>query len=89
MDIASYSSDARAVIKIAREIAAEFRHAEIEIEHLLLAVVRSEGSEVESILNQLGKSAAHVESILGTFLKEQPSRSSAKANVAAGPPVGQ
>ena len=87
MDIASYSSDARAVIKIAREIAAEFRHAEIELEHLLLAVVRSEGSEVESILNQLGKSPAHVESILESFLKEQPSRSSAKANVAAGPAV--
>lgn len=89
MDIASYSSDARAAIKIAREIAAEFRHAEIEVEHLLLAVVRSETSEVESILNQLGKSPALVGSILESFLKEQPSRSSAKANVAAGPAVEQ
>jgi len=87
MDIASYSSDARAVIKIAREVAAEYRHAEIEVEHLLMAVVRNEGSEVESILNQLGKSPAHVESILESFLKEQPSRSSAKANIAAGPAV--
>ncbi len=87
MDIASYSSDARAVIKIAREVAAEYRHVEIEVEHLLMAVVRNEGSEVESILNQLGKSPAHVESILEGFLKDQPSRSSAKANVAAGPAV--
>ena len=47
MDIASYSSDSRAVIKIAKEVAAEFKHAEIEVEHLLVATVRQEGTEVE------------------------------------------
>jgi ATP-dependent Clp protease ATP-binding subunit ClpA len=62
MDIASYSSDSRAVIKNAREVAGVFRHPEIEVEHLLIAVIRHEGSEVESILNQLGKSPAFIKS---------------------------
>ena len=39
MDIANYSSDSRAIIKIAKEVAVEFRHPEIEVEHLLISVV--------------------------------------------------
>ncbi len=87
MDIASYSSDSRAVIKIAKEVAVEFRHPEITIEHLLVAVVRHEGSEVESILNQLGKSPNVVASIVEAFLKDQSSRSRPKENLNAAPEV--
>ena len=87
MDIANYSSDSRAVIKNAREIAASFRHAEIAVEHLLVACVRHEGSEVESILNQLGKSRAFVESTVEEFLKGPSSRSSARANLTISPAV--
>ena len=87
MDIAHYSSDSRAVIKNAREIAASFRHTEIAVEHLLVACVRHEGSEVESILNQLGKSRAFVESTTEDFLKEQSSRSSARDNLMISPAV--
>lgn len=87
MDIKSYSSDSRAVIKGAREVAASFRHPEIRIEHLLIAVVRQEGSEVESILNQLGKSAALVESVAEEYLKEQPKQSKARENATISPPV--
>jgi ATP-dependent Clp protease ATP-binding subunit ClpB len=87
MDIAQYSSDSRSVIKNAREIAASFRHPEIGIEHLLVACVRHEGSEVESILNQLGKSRAYVESTIETFLKEQPSKSSTRDTLSISPPT--
>lgn len=87
MDIASYSSDSRAVIKNAREIAANFRHPEIEIEHLLIATVRSEGSKVESILNQLGKSISFIESMAEEHLKAQSSRSSARDSLAVSPAV--
>lgn len=87
MDIASYSSDSRAVIKNAREVAAEFRHPEIEVEHLLIAVIRHEGSEVESILNQLGKSRAFIESMVEEHLKEQSSRSSARESLSIAPSV--
>jgi ATP-dependent Clp protease ATP-binding subunit ClpB len=87
MDIASYSSDARAVIKNARGVATAFRHAEIEIEHLLMAVIRHEGSQVESILNQLGKNPSSVENTIGTYLKDQPSRQTAKENPAMSPAV--
>ncbi|MEA2030110.1 MAG: Clp protease N-terminal domain-containing protein [candidate division Zixibacteria bacterium] len=87
MDIASYSADSRAVIKIAREVAAEFRHPEITVEHLLIAVVRHEGSEVESILNQLGKSPTIVASMVETFLKDQSNRSTARENVNVAPEV--
>ncbi|RKX26050.1 MAG: hypothetical protein DRP45_04485, partial [Candidatus Zixiibacteriota bacterium] len=87
MDIANYSSDSRAVIKIAREIASEFRHPEIDIEHLFLAVVRQEGTEVESILNQLGKSPKFVESVIEQYLKDQSSQSTARENLAIGPAV--
>ena len=51
MDIAHYSSDSREVIKNAKEVAASLRHPEIDVEHLLIAVVRNESSEVEAILN--------------------------------------
>ncbi len=85
MDIANFSSDARAVIKNAREVAVAFRHAEIGIEHLLVSVIRHEGSQVESILNQLGKSPALIENILETYLKDQPSRQSAPQNPTLSP----
>ena len=87
MDIASYSSDSRAVIKNAREIAASFRHPEIEIEHLLIATVRQEGSRVESILNQLGKSVAFIEAMTEEHLKQQSSRSSARDSLSISPAV--
>lgn len=87
MDIASYSSDSRAIIKNAREVATTFSHPEIEVEHLLMAVVRQEGSEVESILNQLGKTPSFVESIVEIHLKEQSSRSTVRENLTISPAV--
>ena len=87
MDIASYSSDSRAVIKNAREVTATFRHPEIQVEHLLIAVLRQEATEVESILNQLGKSRALIESVVEDHLKEQSSRSSARESLSIAPSV--
>lgn len=87
MDIASYSSDSRVVIKNAKEIATTFRHPEIDVEHLLIAVVRQEGSEIESILNQLGKSPAFIEHVVETYLKDQSSRSTARDNLTISPAV--
>lgn len=87
MDIANYSSDARAVIKAAREVAANLRHPEIEVEHLLIATVRHEGSQVESILNGLGKSPAYVESVAEIYLKDQSSRTSAREKLSISPAV--
>lgn len=87
MDIAQYSSDARAVIKNAREVAATFRHPEIAIEHLLVSTIRHEGSRVESIMNQLGKSRAFIESTAEDFLKQQSGRSSARENLMISPAV--
>jgi ATP-dependent Clp protease ATP-binding subunit ClpB len=85
MDIAQYSADSRAVIKNAREIAVTFRHPEVAVEHLLIACVRHEGSEVESILNQLDKSPRMVESMVEEFLKQQGSKASARENLAISP----
>lgn len=85
MDLASYSSDSRAVIKSAKEVAASFRHPEIEVEHLLIAAVRHEGSKVESILNQLKKNAAVIESIAEIYLKGQSSRATARENLTVSP----
>ncbi len=87
MDIANYSSDSRSVIKNAREVAATFKHTEIEVEHLLMALVRQEATEVESILNQIGKSPSFVESILEIHLKEQSSRAAARENLTISPSV--
>nr|MBN2276488.1 ATP-dependent Clp protease ATP-binding subunit [candidate division Zixibacteria bacterium] len=87
MDIASYSSDSRAIIKNAKEVAAAFKHPEIEVEHLLMATVRHEGTEVESILNQLGKSPSFVESIVEIYLKEQSSRSASREELSISPAV--
>lgn len=87
MDIKNYSADSRAVIKAAREVASAFKHPEIDVEHLLIAVVRHEDSEVESILAQLGKSAAFVEGITEEYLKEQPAKQSARENLTLSPPT--
>ncbi|MDX9857481.1 MAG: ATP-dependent Clp protease ATP-binding subunit [candidate division Zixibacteria bacterium] len=87
MDIAQYSSDARAVIKNAREIAATFRHPEIDVEHLLISTIRHEGSRVESIMNQLGKSRAFIESTVEEYLKQQSKRGAAKENLMISPAV--
>lgn len=87
MDIASYSADSRAVIRVAREVAASFKHPEIYVEHLLIATIRHDSSEVESILNQLGKSVAFIEAIAEEHLKEIPKRSSTKENQTVSPAV--
>ncbi len=87
MDIANYSSDSRVVIKNAKEVTAEFRHPEIQIEHLLVAVVRHEGSGVESILNQLGKSPKFIESVTEDYLKEQSGRATPRDSLSIGPAV--
>ncbi len=87
MDIASYSSDSRAVIKNAREVAAAFRHPEIDIEHLLIATVRSESSGLESILNQLKKNPTYIESLVEEYAKEQPRKSSARDSLTISPAV--
>ncbi len=87
MDIASYSYDSRAVIKNAQEVASTYKHAEIDVEHLLMAVVRHEGTEVESILNQLGKPASFVESILEIYLKDQAGKSTGREKVPISPAV--
>lgn len=89
MEIANYSSDSRAVIKVAREVASEFRHPEIEVEHLLVATVRHEGTEVESILTQLGKNPSGVASLVEAFLKDQSSRATARENLTASPNTQQ
>jgi len=87
MDIANYSSDSRSAIKNAKEVAAAFKHPEIEVEHLLMALVRQEATEVESILNQLGKTPSFVESILEIHLKEQSSRATSRENLTISPSV--
>ncbi len=66
-------------------MAVAFRHPEIDLPHLLVAAIRHEGSGLESILSQLGKSRAHLESIVEEFLKEQPSKSSVRENLTMSP----
>jgi len=87
MDIANYSSDSRGVIKNAKEVAVTFKHPEIEVEHLLVSVVRHEGTQVESILNELGKSPAFVEAMVEAYLKDQSNRSTARENLTISPAV--
>jgi ATP-dependent Clp protease ATP-binding subunit ClpA len=87
MDIANYSSDSRAVIKNAREVAIAFRHVEIDIEHLLIAVIRSESPGVESIINQLGKNRTLIEAIVEEYLKQQPRKSTARDTISTSPGV--
>jgi ATP-dependent Clp protease ATP-binding subunit ClpA len=87
MDISSYSHDSRTVVKAAQEVAAAFKHAEIEVEHLLMAIIRHESPEVESILNQLGKPASFVESILDIYLKDQPAKSTGREKAPVSPSV--
>ncbi len=85
MDIANFSSDARAVIKNAREVTLAFRHPEIEVEHLLIAAVRADSPGLETMLNQLGKSAAMFEGLAETYLKEQSSKKAARDSVGMSP----
>ncbi len=87
MDITSYSHDSRTVIKNAQEIASSYRHAEIDVEHLLMAIVRHEGTEVESILHQMGKSPSFVESMVDIYLKDQPAKSTGREKVPISPAV--
>ncbi|MCP4550269.1 MAG: ATP-dependent Clp protease ATP-binding subunit [bacterium] len=75
------------MIKSAQEIAAAFKHAEIDVEHLLMAIVRCESTEVESILNQLGKPVSFVESIVDIYLKDQPAKSTGREKAPVAPSV--
>ncbi len=87
MDIAHYSSDSREVIKNAKEVAATLRHPEIDVEHMLIAAVRNESSEVEALLSQLDKSPAFVEAAAEGYLKDQSRRSTARERLTISPGV--
>jgi ATP-dependent Clp protease ATP-binding subunit ClpB len=89
MEAKHFSADSKAVLKVAQEVAASFRHPEIDIEHILITLVRHEGSEVESVLSQLGKSAAFIESTTESYLKEQPKRSSPHGKLTISPGVNE
>ncbi len=89
MDIANYSSDSRVVIKNAREVAAAFRHPEIDVEHLLISAVRHDSTEIVSILSQLGKSAAFIEGVVEEYLKTQPRKTTARDSLITSPGVQQ
>ncbi len=89
MEAKYFSADSKAVLKVAQEVAASFRHPEIDIEHVLITVVRHEGSEVESILSGIGKSPAFVESITEDYLKEQPKKSASGGKLTISPAVNE
>lgn len=86
MDIAQYSPESRELIKRAQDVAGTLRHPEIDIEHLLIATVRSDNQEVSSILSELGKSPAFIEDTAERYLKDQ-SRRSAPKKPTVGPAV--
>lgn len=75
MDIAQYSPESRDLIKRAQDVAGTLRHPEIDVEHLLIATVRSDNSEVASVLSQIGKSPAFIEDAAERYLKDQSRRS--------------
>lgn len=64
MDISNYSQNTKAAIKGAKDLALSMRHPEIACEHLLLYVIRQEGSRVRGILNHLGKSPNYIEGLI-------------------------
>lgn len=86
MDIAQYSPESRELIKRAQDVAGTLRHPEIDVEHLLIATVRSDNPEVSSILSQIGKSPAFIEDAAERYLKDQ-SRRSAPQKPTVGPAV--
>jgi ATP-dependent Clp protease ATP-binding subunit ClpB len=73
----------------AQNIAGERHHQFIDVEHLLLALVRQEGGTVPSLLSKLGVDASTVASALEAVLEKVPKVTGAVGQVQISPRLNQ
>ncbi|MBM4461856.1 MAG: ATP-dependent chaperone ClpB [Chloroflexi bacterium] len=72
MDINRFTEKAQEAIAVAQKLAAERNHTQIEVVHLLYALVDQEGGVVPQILGKLGVDAAQVKQQLSGELQRLP-----------------
>ncbi len=76
MDISKYTERARASITEAQNLAAGFKHTEIDVEHLALALMKQENGIVPRILEHMGVQVRAMEVGLENLLRKRPSLTS-------------
>lgn len=72
MDLNRFTTKAREVIAAAQNIAARYRHQQIEPEHLLVSLLDQEESLAEKIFSRAGGSVEGIKDGLQKFLSNQP-----------------
>jgi len=72
MDINRFTEKAQEAIAAAQKLAGERNHTQIEVEHLLYALVDQEGGVVPQILGKLGVDAAQVKQQIAGELQRLP-----------------
>jgi ATP-dependent Clp protease ATP-binding subunit ClpB len=72
VDINKFTEKAQEAIAAAQKMAAERNHTQIEVEHLLYALVDQEGGVVPQILGKLGVNAAEVKQQIAGELQRLP-----------------
>ena len=72
MDINRFTEKAQEAIAAAQKLAGERNHTQIEVEHLLYALVDQEGGVVPQILGKLGVDAAQIKQQIAGELQRLP-----------------
>jgi ATP-dependent Clp protease ATP-binding subunit ClpC len=72
MDVEQFTDDMRAVFVGSREILRAWRHAALDVEHLLLALLRQPGGPAERIIRRLSVDAARAGGLVERELERLP-----------------
>ncbi len=81
MDISKYTEKARASITEAQNLGAGFKHNEIDVEHVALALIKQEQGIVPRILEHMGIQVRALEVGLENVLHKRPALNSAPADL--------
>jgi len=67
-----YTIKSREALELAVQIAGKFGHNQVDVEHLLVALLRQEDGIVPHLLSRMGVSAGLLKEELGKFLERKP-----------------
>ncbi len=72
MKIEQFTDKAREALSEANELAKQYNHSQIEVEHLLAALLAQEGGVVQQIIQKAGGNLAAAQRVVNTELERMP-----------------
>src|SRR6185312_7862628 len=72
MNIERFTEKAREAISDAAQLARQYNHSQVEVEHLLAALLAQQGGVVQQVIAKVGSNLAAAQRIISTELERMP-----------------